>query len=119
MNCLTNVLTSSLCNYGMYPKVRINSRTPEPAQQRTFIDLFSGCGGLSLGMTDAGFQGLFAVEKAPDAFLTFRANLLGTGEEQRFVWPKWLDEKSIRIEDFLTKYGYRLKNLRGKVSIIA
>jgi DNA (cytosine-5)-methyltransferase 1 len=96
----------------------MNNRTPEPVQQRTFIDLFSGCGGLSLGMTDAGFRGLFAVEKAPDAFLTFNANLLQTGEEERFVWPKWLDKKSIGIEDFLTKYGHRLERLRGKVSVI-
>lgn len=77
----------------MYPKVRMNNRTPEPEQQRTFIDLFSGCGGLSLGMTDAGFRGLFAVEKAPDAFLTFKANLLENVQEERFVWPKWLDKK--------------------------
>ena len=69
-------------------------------------------------MTDAGFRGLFAVEKAPDAFLTFKANLLETGEEQRFVWPKWLDKKSIGIEDFLTKYSHRLEKLRGKVSVI-
>jgi DNA (cytosine-5)-methyltransferase 1 len=96
----------------------MNNRTPEPVQQRTFIDLFSGCGGLSLGMTDAGFRGLFAVEKAPDAFLTFKANLLDTEEKLRFAWPQWLDKKNFGIEDFLTKYGHRLEKMRGKVSVI-
>lgn len=96
----------------------MNSRLHEPVQQRTFIDLFSGCGGLSLGMTDAGFTGHFAVEKAPDAFLTFKANLLDRSGEQRFIWPKWLDKKSIGIEDFLAKYSHQLTKLRGKVSVI-
>ncbi|MGA8940076.1 MAG: DNA cytosine methyltransferase, partial [Acidobacteriaceae bacterium] len=96
----------------------MTSRTQEPAQQRTFIDLFSGCGGLSLGMTDAGFRGVFAVEKAADAFLTFKANLLDNEQDQRFAWPRWLDKKNIGIEDFLTKYGHRLEKLRGKVSVI-
>jgi DNA (cytosine-5)-methyltransferase 1 len=103
----------------MYQKVKMNSRSIETAPQRTFIDLFSGCGGLSLGMTDAGFCGLFAVEKAADAFLTFRTNLLERQGELRFSWPKWLEKKNIGIEDFLTKYGHRLANLRGKVSVIA
>jgi DNA (cytosine-5)-methyltransferase 1 len=103
----------------MYQKTKMTSRSTEPAPQRTFIDLFSGCGGLSLGMTDAGFCGLFAVEKAADAFLTFRSNLLERPGEQRFIWPKWLEKKNIGIEDFLTKYGHRLTDLRGKVSVIA
>jgi len=41
-----------------------------------FIDLFAGCGGLSLGLSWAGAQGLFAVERDPMAFKTFKANFL-------------------------------------------
>jgi DNA (cytosine-5)-methyltransferase 1 len=41
-----------------------------------FIDLFSGCGGLSLGMLNAGFTGLFAIEKNPDAFQSLKINLV-------------------------------------------
>ena len=35
-----------------------------------YIDLFAGCGGLSLGLYNAGWHGLFAIEKNSDAFLT-------------------------------------------------
>jgi len=40
-----------------------------------FIDLFAGCGGLSLGLIKAGLEGTFAVEKNTDAFLTLKHNL--------------------------------------------
>ena len=32
-------------------------------KQPTYIDLFAGCGGLSLGLHNAGWKGLFAIEK--------------------------------------------------------
>lgn len=41
-----------------------------------YIDLFAGCGGLSLGLHNAGLKGLFAVEKNEDAFLTLKYNLI-------------------------------------------
>jgi len=31
----------------------------------TYIDLFAGCGGLSLGLNQSGWKGLFAIEKSP------------------------------------------------------
>lgn len=94
----------------------MNSKTSSVHNPRTFVDLFSGCGGLSLGMTDAGFKGIFAVERASDAFLTFRTNLID--DSDRFEWPNWLDKNSIGIEDFLAKYSHRLRKLRGKVGVI-
>jgi len=38
------------------------------------LDLFSGCGGLSLGLKQAGFEILGAVEIDPDAIRTYEAN---------------------------------------------
>ncbi|MCP1232037.1 DNA cytosine methyltransferase [Acetobacter indonesiensis] len=40
----------------------------------TMIDLFAGCGGLSLGMENAGFTPVFVSELSPDAMGTYLAN---------------------------------------------
>jgi DNA (cytosine-5)-methyltransferase 1 len=40
----------------------------------TFIDLFCGCGGFSLGMERAGFQCLAAIDFNEEAIQTFKAN---------------------------------------------
>ncbi|MGE5572095.1 MAG: DNA cytosine methyltransferase [Bacteroidota bacterium] len=40
----------------------------------TFIDLFSGAGGMTLGFCYAGFRPIFAVECDPSAAATYRAN---------------------------------------------
>jgi DNA (cytosine-5)-methyltransferase 1 len=45
------------------------------AARPTFIDLFSGCGGFTLGMLRAGFDCLAAIDFNPQAVETLRANL--------------------------------------------
>ena len=48
-------------------------------EQKTYIDLFAGCGGLSLGLFNSGlWKGKFAIEKSPDAFQTLNHNLIKT-----------------------------------------
>lgn len=43
----------------------------------TFIDLFAGCGGLSLGFEMAGFKSLLAIDNWKDALTTYAYNRKG------------------------------------------
>jgi DNA (cytosine-5)-methyltransferase 1 len=43
----------------------------------TVIDLFCGCGGISKGFMDAGYQILLGIDSDQDALKTFRANIRG------------------------------------------
>ncbi|MEM9080129.1 MAG: DNA cytosine methyltransferase [Verrucomicrobiota bacterium] len=83
----------------------------------TYIDLFAGCGGLSYGLGQAGWNGLFAIEKSPMAFATFEHNLLG--EDSHFTWPEWLPQEPLDIDEVLGTHTSKLKKLRGKVDLVA
>lgn len=79
-----------------------------------FIDVFAGAGGLSLGLLNAGWTGLFAIEKSSMAFETLRWNLINReGEGPRFEWPNWLPTEAICIETILEKYHSQLRDLQG------
>lgn len=83
------------------------------------IDLFSGCGGLSLGLHKAGWRGLFAVEKCTDAFETLKYNLIDNKTDPHFQWPKWLPIKNWEIDTLLENYSFQLSNLRNKIDLVA
>lgn len=53
----------------------------EDSARPTFIDLFSGCGGLTRGFTDAGFELVRGYELSPAAAATYAANF---GVEQTY-----------------------------------
>ena len=89
-----------------------------PAGRGTFIDLYAGCGGLSLGLMLAGWQGLFAVEKDAHAFETLRHNLIDGTRGINYDWPSWLPKKRFRIGAFINKYQDQLLALRGKVDLV-
>ncbi len=83
----------------------------------TVIDLFAGCGGLSLGLYQAGWNGLFAIEKNPFAFETLKFNLIEN--KKHFNWPEWLPRTAHDINEVLKNYSEQLKELRGKVDLVA
>lgn len=86
-------------------------------RQYTVIDLFAGCGGLSLGLYLAGWQGLFAIEKNAFAFETLKHNLIDN--KKHFAWPDWLPQTNHDINEVLTNYAEQLQNLRGTVDLVA
>ena len=84
----------------------------------TCIDLFSGCGGLSLGLGAAGFSTLFGVEAHADAFSTYRHNLLDR-LGGRHLWPRWLERRPWYAQDLLAQHVQELTALRGQVDLVA
>lgn len=86
----------------------------------TYVDLFSGCGGLSLGLGYAGWKGVFAVEKDEMAFNTFKTNMIDRNAPYaHFDWPDWLPIKATTIQTLLKKYPDQLEKLKGTVDLIA
>lgn len=86
-------------------------------KQHFYIDIFAGCGGLSVGLLNAGWTGLFAVEKNADAFSTLQYNLITN--KDHFQWPQWLPIQAYDINDLLKKYSNELAALRGRVTLVA
>lgn len=87
------------------------------SDKRTYIDLFSGCGGLSLGLHNSDWNGLFAIEKSPDAFETLKYNLIK--KKKHFDWPNWFPQSNHDINDVLSNFSSNLKSLRGEVDLVA
>jgi DNA (cytosine-5)-methyltransferase 1 len=83
-----------------------------------FIDLFAGCGGLSLGLTNAGFECALAVEAHEDAFATYRKNLIDR-ECSPHHWPEWLEIGAHDILKLLSENQENLANLKGQIQLIA
>ncbi len=98
------------------------SSTAEPSVQ-TYIDIFAGCGGLSLGLGLAGWSGMFAIEKDPMAYKTFEKNLVGKDAPYNHFasWPEWLEKAPHDIADVLDNDFLRghLEGLSGKVTLLA
>lgn len=77
-------------------------------KQPKAIDLFSGCGGLTLGLTQAGFAVVGAVEIDPLAAETYKAN-----HKNVFVWQE--DIRKISAAAVMR----RLKIKRGQLDLLA
>lgn len=93
------------------------------AQVHSYIDFFSGCGGLSLGLGWAGWHGVFAIEKDPMAYASFDKNLVSEDAPYRHFenWPDWLPRGPHAIEDVLEdkRVISHFKKLAGTVTLVA
>jgi len=89
----------------------------EEQKKYTVIDLFSGAGGLSLGLYQAGWHGMFAIEKNAFAFDTLKSNLIDN--KKHFDWPDWLPQTPHDINEVLKNYSNQLKELKGSVDLVA
>lgn len=85
-------------------------------KKHTYIDLFAGCGGISLGLYNAGWHGLFAIEKDQMAFGTLQHNLIL--KKDHFDWPEWLPQTEHDIKEVMKNYRKELEVLRGEVDLV-
>lgn len=94
---------------------------PPSGQPVTFADLFAGCGGLSLGLSLSGMNGVFAIERDKMAFSTLSANLLEGRKVpvNQFSWPSWLEKKAWSIDEVLEQHSVELANLKGTIHVLA
>ena len=83
-----------------------------------FVDAFAGCGGLSLGLMQAGLIGRLAIEHDKFAFETFRSNLLTRNSRYHFNWPRWLPKEPISVDALLDNYEPELQSLAGSIDLL-
>ena len=55
----------------------------------TFLDLFCGCGGFSLGMERAGFRCLAAIDFNEEAVATYKGHTLTSGQVTQTPRPRF------------------------------
>jgi DNA (cytosine-5)-methyltransferase 1 len=103
----------------------VHMRESGGSQSYTFIDLFAGCGGLSLGAMRAGLKGLFAIEYQKNAFDTLRENLIEKSKSEfdklevsGFDWPSELPIGNYDINFLLSEKKDFIKSLKGKVDVV-
>jgi DNA (cytosine-5)-methyltransferase 1 len=79
----------------------------------SMVDLFAGCGGLSLGFENAGFTPVFVNELNQDALDSYLAN-----RHHSIGGMKFADNADLRCNDAHTLHGKRLKKLIGDLGDI-
>jgi DNA (cytosine-5)-methyltransferase 1 len=90
----------------------------ESERSLVFADTFAGCGGLSLGLLQAGLTGRFAIEHDKFAFATFASNLLAHGSPFKFDWPDWLPRTLLSVTNLLQDYEDQLRSLTGSIDVL-
>lgn len=70
-----------------------------------------------MGLYQAGWSGVFAVEKNKCAFETLKHNLID--KKHHFNWPEWLPQEPTDIVELLKQHENELKSLRGKIDLVA
>ncbi len=94
------------------------SSTSDGPRQNTLVDLFAGCGGLSLGLEQAGFEPVFVNELHPDAMATYLANRseLAVTRPENHV-NDILD--LTQHPDRLNALAERLRDEHGEIALVA
>lgn len=113
----TEAIPAEIKDESMSAGRRVTTPKDEPRHGRVFIDLFAGCGGLTLGLLEAGWHGLFGIDNQTDAFATYKSNFL-RGDRHSVEWPDWLEPRPWDIKRLLAEHSTELRSLRGSVDLV-
>ena len=113
----TEAIPAKIKDESMAAARRSTTTKDERRQKRVFIDLFAGCGGLTLGLLEAGWHGLFGIDIQSDAFATYSGNFLD-GDRHSVEWPDWLEQRPWDIKRLLAEQATELRRLRGSVDLV-
>jgi DNA (cytosine-5)-methyltransferase 1 len=86
-------------------------------QKLKYIDIFAGCGGISLGLFNSQkWEGVFAIEKSAFAFSTLKYNLIE--KNNHFNWPSWLPIQNHDINELIEQERINLEQLKGTIDLV-
>lgn len=74
----------------------------------TFLDLFCGCGGFSLGLQRAGLKGLAAIDFNHEAIEVFRANFEGIPHVLERDLTRFSPAEFSKVQSEARALGYRV-----------
>lgn len=94
-----------------------NARIPD---RFTFADVFAGCGGLSLGLMQAGWKGVFAIERDPNAFASLSANLIADNPNRHFgfEWPSSIPKSALGIDEVLGRHRAAVSQFADRIDML-
>ncbi len=73
-----------------------------------------------MGLSKAGWQGVFAIEADRHAFLTFEQNFLCKESDWKFSWEyEWVNRSTNNIMEFIIQHRQELANLKGSIDLVA
>jgi len=84
-----------------------------PEEKLTLVDLFSGCGGLALGMHESGFKTVLANEIHPDPASTYVHNLCPEDSGTMRIGPVQRQLSRTRLERWLSDIDYDVDCVAG------
>lgn len=94
------------------------SRLQNKDKKLRVLDLFAGCGGISLGFLAAGFEIVGAIEIDPDASCTHALNFCKkTSDEIRKLHSKPRDIIKLEPADFMKELGHK-DDISGAIDVI-
>ena len=83
-----------------------------------FVDAFAGCGGLSLGLVQAGMVPVMAIESHSDAFATYKRNIIRRFDTKA-SWAPGIPISNHDVCELGDRYRPQLQAMRGRVDLLA